>query len=104
MQFALFTKVEYQMPNSVTVANMKLSPRLIHTNPVNGRVAVQLPTEFVIVLSQLLNTMGKRSDYFATCISCEHWKNQCTKFNCMPPPEVIANGCEFYDDKDYVPF
>lgn len=93
------------MPNeSTTRFNQHLHPRLVTTNPVNGRVVIQVPTEFAMWISQLLNTIGKRSDYFATCITCEHWDGHCKLYNAMPPPEVIANGCESYEDKDYVPF
>lgn len=93
------------MPSSITKSNQRISPRLIATNPVNGRVTIQLPADFVMIFSQLLNTIGKRSDYLATCITCEHFKNNlCMLCNQLPPPEIIANGCESYEDKDYVPF
>jgi hypothetical protein len=84
---------------------MKCSPRLVSTNPVNGMVVIQVPTQFAMFASQLLNTLGKRSDYFATCITCANWNNNvCKLCNQTPPPEVIANGCPEYEDKDYVPF
>ena len=66
---------------------------------------IQVPSQFAMFASQLLNTLGKRSDYFATCVTCSHWKNNvCDLCNQLPPPEVIANGCNEYDDKDYAPF
>jgi hypothetical protein len=84
---------------------MKLSPRLIATNPVNGMVVINVPQHFYMFASQLLNTLGKRSDYFASCISCKHFnENRCTLYNAVPPPEVIANGCDSYEDREYIPF
>jgi hypothetical protein len=91
--------VESQQRNT-----MKLSPRLIATNPVNGMVVINVPQHFYMFASQLLNTLGKRSDYFCTCITCKHWNNTCSLYNAMPPPEVIANGCDSYEDRDYIPF
>lgn len=96
---------------SITRQNMKLSPRIVRTNPVNGLVHITVPAGVQDFFVQLLNHVGKRSDYFATCITCLHWKDhpefsgkQCSLFNCIPPPEVIANGCEHYEDADIVPF
>ena len=93
------------MPESTQHNVMKLSPRLIATNPVNGMVIINVPHTFYTFASQLLNTLGKRSDYFATCITCKHWQDaHCTLYNAVPPAEVIANGCESYEDADYIPF
>lgn len=93
------------MSESVTRQNMKLSPRIYTRNPVNGHVEIQVPKEIGTFLVQLLNTYGKRSDYFATCITCLHWKdNQCSLVRSVPPPEVIANGCPSYEDSSIVPF
>jgi hypothetical protein len=83
---------------------MKISPRLVATNPVNGMVSINVPQSWYLLVSQLLNTLGKRSDYFATCITCKHWNAQCQLFNQIPPPEVIANGCDQYQDRDYIAF
>ena len=68
----------------------------------------QVPLILQQFFAQLLNHIGKRSDWFATCITCEHWlngnKKQCDKFKTVPPPDVIANGCEHYKDDEGVPF
>jgi hypothetical protein len=83
---------------------MKVSPRLINAHSVNGMVTLNVPEAFYMFAAQLLNTLGQRSDYFATCITCHHWNAQCQLYNQMPPPEVIANGCDQYQDRDYIPF
>lgn len=57
--------------------------------------------------AELMNHLGKRSDWFATCATCIFWSksNQiCDKFNMRPPGEVIADGCEHYEDEDSIPF
>lgn len=93
------------MSESVQRNIMKLSPRLVATNPVNGMVVINVPQNFYTFASQLLNTLGKRSDYFCTCISCKHWQQErCSLYNLVPPAEVIANGCESYQDRDFIPF
>ena len=75
-------------------------------------VRMQVPYSIQEFFAKLLNHLGHRSDWFATCITCEFWgwtdpdcdSKHCTKFNCMPPPEVIADGCEYYEDNDAIPF
>lgn len=50
---------------------------------------------------QIIGIEGKRSDYFQTCITCEHWsepKELCKKFNVRPPANVIVDGCDSYQD------
>lgn len=49
------------------------------------------------ILAQL-NTMGQalnalRIHVLRSCESCEHWEGTCTKWNAMPPAEVIEVGC-----------
>ena len=83
----------------------------------NGRLEMRVPYPMQEFFAKLLNHIGHRSDWFATCITCEHWCNvvdtrvdppkeykHCGKFHCMPPPEVIADGCEYYEDNDQIPF
>lgn len=56
-------------------------------------------------LINLLSTNATRSDYFRTCITCEHWKEEkCTLYNVVPPVKVIVDGCDQYKDFDEVPF
>lgn len=87
--------------------------RLIQIRGVKPRkdgelVQMQVPVGIQEFFAKLLNHLGKRSDWFATCITCEHWTNgsnvKCSKFNTLPPPEVIADGCEHYVDNESVPF
>ena len=63
--------------------------------------------------AELMNHIGKRSDWFQTCITCINWQSyesnsgaqrKCSKFGVLPPPEVIADGCEHYQDEDNIPF
>ena len=75
--------------------------RKLQGKPLEMRVPYSIQEFF----AKMLNHLGHRSDWFATCITCKHWKEQqCDKFNCMPPPEVIADGCEYYEDNDEIPF
>jgi hypothetical protein len=98
--------------------------RKLQGKPLEMRVPYSIQEFF----AKMLNHLGHRSDWFATCITCKHWcaigcggaigicdgkcefecsclkQKHCTKFNCMPPPEVIADGCEYYEDNDEVPF
>jgi hypothetical protein len=84
--------------------------RLIQIRGVKPRkdgelVQMQVPVGIQEFFAKLLNHLGKRSDWFATCITCEHWKdNRCSKFNMLPPPAVIADACEHYVDNESVPF
>ncbi len=37
-----------------------------------------------------------------TCMNCDHWlegSQICGKYNMLPPPHVIANGCPAYEYK-----
>lgn len=44
-------------------------------------------------------------EFFATCLSCNSFENELCKLNGMrPPPHVIVNACECYQDKDEIPF
>ena len=83
-----------------------LTERLVRVRGVNpDRKQMKVPLEVQNFFAELLNHVGKRSDWFATCITCEHWKeDQCAKFDCVPPPAVIADGCEYYEDEDTIPF
>ena len=83
--------------------------RKLQGKPLEMRVPYSIQEFF----AKMLNHLGHRSDWFATCITCKHWNSyadntgphhSCTKFNCMPPPEVIADGCEYYEENDEVPF
>lgn len=41
----------------------------------------------------------------SNCINCSHWNNGCMLAESrMPPPEIIAYGCERWDDNDDIPF
>ena len=71
----------------------------------NEQVEMRVPYTIQEFFAKLLNHIGHRSDWFATCITCEHWKEQqCSKFKCVPPAAVIADGCEYYEDNDPIPF
>jgi len=58
--------------------------------------------------AELMNHIGKRSDWFQTCITCINWTTgsspMCMKFNAVPPATIIADGCEHYQDEDSIPF
>jgi hypothetical protein len=37
------------------------------------------------------------------CVNCDFWdKNRCSKYNAVPPPEVIVHGCRDWEDD--IPF
>jgi hypothetical protein len=75
--------------------------RKLQGKPLEMRVPYSIQEFF----AKMLNHLGHRSDWFATCITCEHWKEQqCDKFKCIPPAAVIADGCEYYEDNDQIPF
>lgn len=73
---------------------------------VNITVSVEVQEFF----AKLMNHVGKRSDWFSTCITCLHWQSvgldqgRCGMFNVVPPPRVIADGCKYYEDGDQIPF
>jgi hypothetical protein len=81
-------------------------PRLNKEGLINIVVKAEVQEFFV----KLMNHLGKRSDWFASCISCIHWESRhpdvgkCNKFDCVPPPRVIVDGCPEYVDVDEVPF
>lgn len=65
------------------------------------------PEHYTKEFLALLGVVGKRSDIFQTCVSCEHWnheKDECKKFNIKPPASVIVDGCSCYVDFDEIPF
>jgi hypothetical protein len=79
----------------------------------NEQVEMRVPYTIQEFFAKLLNHIGHRSDWFATCITCANWRDwqqdggrryECGKFGCTPPPEVIADGCEYYEDNDQIPF
>lgn len=73
----------------------------------NGRLEMRVPYPMQEFFAKLLNHIGHRSDWFATCITCEHWKKEeeiCNKFGIRPPACVIVDGCEYYEDNDQIPF
>jgi hypothetical protein len=82
--------------------------RLIHIRGMKSdKVHMEVPAAIQEFFSKLLNHIGKRSDWFATCITCFHWDKEsrsCNKFHSVPPPEIIADGCEHYEDEDQIPF
>jgi hypothetical protein len=91
------------------------------------RKIVKVPDSVSKFITELLIYQGKRSDYFRTCITCLHWKQDigcsgavglcdgkcdgtCLNKGCalagyqVPPPEVIVDGCNSYEDEDIIPF
>jgi len=75
------------------------------TRNVQLRKSMRIPYEVKAFLMELISLHGKRSEYFATCITCTHFKeNVCDLVNITPPPQVIADGCPKYDDIDEIPF
>jgi hypothetical protein len=74
---------------------------------VTTRKMLKVPQQVQDFVVQLLTFTGKRSDWYRTCITCSHWDKEaqrCKLFNALPPAEVIADGCEKYDDYDGIPF
>ncbi len=75
-----------------------------------GTVPHEIRAEFLAVIA----VNASRSDLFKTCLTCEYWGPKisdkwdepiCKKFNCLPPPAVIADGCEHYLDYERdIPF
>lgn len=97
-----------------------INPRNMYVDK-DGKTQLKVPLEVHAFFAQLLNHIGRRSDYFATCITCKHWKGHkatifeskieetgeqehCSKFNVLPPLRVIVDGCEHYEDGDETPF
>lgn len=78
----------------------------------NRQIAVRefkkLPFVAIQGLLQILTASGDRSEFFKTCITCEHWEHKqelCKKFNARPPAKIIADGCKEYEcSLDDVPF
>lgn len=84
-----------------------------HNGASDPLIRMNVPHGVQEFFAKLLNHLGHRSDWFATCVTCLHWQSyadnkgkvsKCSKFDCMPPPEVIADGCEHYEDNDQIPF
>jgi len=43
--------------------------------------------------------------YKHDCLSCDHWddkKDVCNLYKALPPPKIIVNGCEKFDQR--IPF
>lgn len=39
------------------------------------------------------------------CASCEHWSGKaCGKFQAVPPENVQKEGCEQWQEADFIPF
>lgn len=79
------------------------------------RELYSLPNSVTRGVLELIGACGDRSDYFRTCITCQHWESiagmgmeppqeKCTLFNILPPGKIIADGCERYNDDDDIPF
>lgn len=67
----------------------------------------KIPWQLQDAILNVLNHNGRRSDYFQTCITCEHFNKQtefCELANQRPPALVIADGCSSYTDTDDIPF
>jgi hypothetical protein len=67
----------------------------------------EIPFSFQKLIINTLNNNGRRTDLFATCITCEHWDDAvelCKLANKRPPAKVIADGCTSYVDIDLIPF
>src|SRR5208337_4890261 len=86
--------------------------RLIQIRGVKKRqdgelVQMNVPYALQEFFAKMLNHLGHRSDWFATCITCEFWSDEkelCNKFGVRPPACVIADGCEYYVDNEEIPF
>jgi hypothetical protein len=53
--------------------------------------------------------LAKRSDIYSSCITCLGFDNKqelCKKANppSRPPADIIANGCDAYEDEAEIPF
>lgn len=86
----------------------KMSKANLERNP-QTRKLVKIPLVVTHFIAEVLGATGTRSCYYHTCITCGHWLDDeppiCGKFNVLPPPRVIADGCEFYEDfEDIIPF
>lgn len=57
---------------------------------------------------ELMSAMTKLITYgqpFQNCLNCMNWKNgKCAKYNAVPPPHIILNSCDDYEDDGVVPF
>lgn len=72
-----------------------------------AREVQKIPYSLRNALFTIVQSCGNRSDWFRTCITCEHWdsnKEICNKFGVRPPCAIIVDGCENYVDFDPVPF
>ena len=72
-----------------------------------ARELKQIPFQLQEAIINILNHNGRRTDYFQTCITCEHFDNEtehCKLANQRPPAKVIADGCTSYTDFDAIPF
>jgi len=66
-----------------------------------------LPDSYIADILKVLGIVGKRSDIFRTCVTCEYWSHEkeiCNLANARPPANVIADGCAKYKDFDEIPF
>lgn len=78
---------------------------------VQVREGFTVPPGLFSILAEAMGRFGKRGAYFHTCLNCEHWGrvkeeiegDHCKKFNQLPPPSVIVDGCEYWEDFE-IPF
>lgn len=83
-----------------------------------ARKMVKVPWQVQQFVIELLQHNGRRTDYFQTCVTCAHWcdfidtskgedaevTQHCGLFHVLPPPKVIADGCQHYKEFDDIPF
>jgi hypothetical protein len=75
----------------------------------NTKDYVTVPIVVQDFIMQLLQLNANRTDYFKSCLSCEHFTEVtevCALAGARPPAKVIVNACPSYKEKwdDDVPF
>jgi len=61
----------------------------------------QQMVEALIKMQRLVTSMPVKKQ----CQSCEHWQEGCRLADfAIPPREVQENGCEKWEERDWIPF
>src|SRR6266700_1735750 len=92
----------------ITMVQYERQEKANELRRVKVRDGFTVPPGLFSILAEALGKFGNRSRYFRCCINCENWGrikeevegDHCKKFNQIPPPFVIVDGCEYWKDFD----
>lgn len=75
--------------------------RVLNKHDGVGANELALAKDYLIEASHKINSLRPIHD----CVSCHHWRiTDCALVMKMPPPEIVKNGCEMWEDAFEIPW